>query len=225
MSGRRLYDRWSRNPWALRGLYGLAFLGRERTFRRRSVAALELSAGDRVLEVGCGPGNSFRRLREAVGPDGRVVGVDYSRGMVEGAADRIEDAGWENVHVVHGDATTPGIRRGTFDAVYASMSISAMPNPVTAIDAAARCLRADGRIAVLDARPFQGVWRVLNPAVVPVLRVLTDWDHETDVPAAIESRFETATVRGYNAGTIYVASGTGPRADARSEPDLPTSRE
>lgn len=213
MSGKRLYDWWSRNPWALRGLYALVFLGRERTFRRRSVGALGLEAGDSVLEVGCGNGNSFRRLREAVGPEGRVVGVDYSPGMAEAAARRVEATGWENVHVVHGDATTPGVRPGSFDAAYASMSLSAMPDPVAAIEATARCLRPDGRIAVLDARPFQPLLlRALNPLVVPVLERLTDWDSETDVPAAIAARFEAATVRGYNAGTIYVASAEGPRA-------------
>lgn len=211
MSGRRLYDWWGRNPWALRALYTLAFLGRERTFRRRSVAALQLEAGDSVLEVGCGNGNSFRRLREAVGPEGRVVGVDYSHGMVTAATRRIEREGWENVHAVFGDATTLGVQSNAFDAAYASMSLSAMPDPIAAIENVARCLRPAGRLAVLDARPFQPLpLRILNPLVVPVLEALTDWDSETDIPAGIESHFESATVRGYNAGTIYVASAERP---------------
>ncbi len=180
------------------------------------MAALELEPGDRVLELGCGPGNSFARLRAAVGPDGTVVGVDYSRGMVERAAERVREADWENVHVVLGDATRPGVIDDAFDAAYASMSISAMPDPVTAVRAAAARLRPDGRFAVLDARPFQDrPWSWLNPLVVPVLKRLTDWDHETDVPGAIESTFETATTRDYNGGTIYVASGSRPRPRPR----------
>lgn len=211
MSGRRVYDWWSRNPWALRGLYAFAFLGRGRTFRRRSVEALQLEPGDSVLELGCGNGNAFGRLREAVGPEGRVVGVDYSPGMAAAAAERVADAGWRNVHVVQGDATALGVRSGRFDAVYAAMSLSAMPAPVAGVETAARCLRPEGRLAVLDARPFQPLpLRVLNPLVVPVLRRLTDWDHETDVPAAMASRFESTDVRRYNAGTIYVASAGGP---------------
>jgi demethylmenaquinone methyltransferase/2-methoxy-6-polyprenyl-1,4-benzoquinol methylase len=214
MSGRRLYDWWSRNPWALRGLYALAFLGRERTFRRRSVEALGLEAGDHVLELGCGNGNSFGRLREAVGPEGRVVGVDYSPGMAGAAADRIAESGWENVHVVHGDATTLGVQSGSFDAAYAAMSLSAMPPPVAAVETVARCLREGGRLAVLDARPFQPLpLRPLNLVAVPVLKRLTDWDAATDIPGAIDERFETATVDGYNGGTIYVASAAGPRGD------------
>lgn len=212
MSGRRLYDWWSRNPWALRGLYALAFLGRGRTFRRRSVEALELDSGDHVLELGCGPGNSFGRLRDAVGPEGRVVGVDYSPGMASAAAARADAEGWANVHVVHGDATRLGVRSDVFDAAYASMSLSAMPDPVSAVETAARCLHADGRLAVLDARPFQPLpLRPLNLVIVPVSRRLTDWNVDADIPAAIDDRFETATVDSYNGGTTYVASASGPR--------------
>lgn len=212
MSGQRLYDWWSRNPWALRALYAFAFLGRERTFRRRSLDALGLDSGDHVLELGCGTGNSLAPLRERVGSEGRVVAVDYSPGMAHAAADRVAEHGWENVHVVHADATALGIDSNAFDAAYAAMSLSAMPDPVAAVDTAARCLREDGRLAVLDARPFQPLpLRVLNPIVVPVLKRLTDWDADTDIPAAIETRFETARVSGYNGGTIYVASAEGPR--------------
>jgi demethylmenaquinone methyltransferase/2-methoxy-6-polyprenyl-1,4-benzoquinol methylase len=212
MGGQRLYDRWSRNLPALRAMYALVFLGRGSTFRRRSVAALDVDRGERVLELGCGPGNSFGRLREAVGPEGVVVGVDYSEGMVRRARNRVDERGWENVHVVRADATRPGIAPGTFDAAYAAMSLSAMPDPEAAVGAAAAALREDGRFAVLDARPFQPLpLSLLNPLVVPLFARLTDWDHETDVPGAVRERFESATVRGYNAGTIYVASGSGPR--------------
>jgi len=211
VSGRSLYDWWSRHRVALRGLYAVAFFGRGRTVRRRSVAALDLQPGDRVLELGCGPGNSFERLRDAVGPDGTVVGIDYSEGMVDRATDRVARAGWDNVHVVLGDATRPPVLPGSFDGVYAAMSLSAMPNPVAAVEAAAAALASDGRLAVLDARPFQSLpWSLTNPLVVPILARLTDWDHETDIPAAIDERFEQATLSGYNGGNIYVSSASGP---------------
>ena len=219
VSGQRLYDWWSRNPRALRLLYAVAFLGRESTFRRRSVEVLELEPGESVLELGCGPGNSFGRLREAVGPEGRVVGVDSSRGMVERAARHVEAEGWRNVGAVRGDATRLGVGADRFDAVYASMSLTAMPNPVAAVETAARCLRPDGRLSVLDARPFQPLpLRPLNLIVVPVSRATTDWDPATDVPAAVGSRFEASSVDTHNGGTIYVATGRRPLADGGSAP-------
>jgi demethylmenaquinone methyltransferase/2-methoxy-6-polyprenyl-1,4-benzoquinol methylase len=210
MDGRRLYDWWSENTWALRGLYALTFLGREERFRRRSVDALDLSPGDSVLELGCGPGNSLGRLRAAVGPDGTVVGLDYSEGMVRRAQRRVARESWENVHVIHGDATSPPVAPDTFDAVYAAMSLTAMPDPAAAVRAAATALTPAGRFAALDARPFQGAFSVLNPVVVPVLARLTDWDHETDVPAAVDAAFDSSTVHSYQGGTIYVATAGDP---------------
>ena len=76
-----VYDWWSRHPRALSALYDLAFLERERTFRRRALDRLNLSPGERALEVGCGNGNSFTALRDGVGDEGRVVGLNASRGM------------------------------------------------------------------------------------------------------------------------------------------------
>lgn len=212
MTGRGVYEWWSENLWALRSLYGVVFLGRERTFRRQSIEALALEAGDSVLELGCGPGNSFAALREAVGPTGTVVGVDYSQGMVQQATDRIRTAGWENVHVFQADATAPGLAPNSFDAVYAAMSLSAMPDPQQVVTTAAGCLTSDGRISVLDARPFQGVpLSMLNPLMIPVFERATDWNPEIDLPAAIRSTFETTSVRGYHLGSIYIATGTRPR--------------
>lgn len=211
MTRRDLYDWWSRNQWALRGLYGFVFLGREQTFRRRSIAALELEPGDHVLELGCGPGNSFQALREAVGPDGRVIGVDYSRGMVEQAADRVAEADWQNVDVIQGDATRPGVTRGAFDAVYAAMSLSAMGDPAAAVETAAACLGPDGRLAVLDARPFQQIpLSLMNPVLRPAFRWLTDWQPEVDIPAAIDSAFEEVAIDSHHLGSVYIGSGSQP---------------
>lgn len=127
--GHRLYDWWSRHPQALDVLYSVAFIGRERLFRQRALDTL--TPTERVLEIGCGRGNSFEPIRGDVGSDGIVVGLDVSRGMTKAARVRIRNAGWRNVHAIHGDARHPPIADGTFDAAYAAMSLSAVPEPTT----------------------------------------------------------------------------------------------
>lgn len=209
--GRRLYDWWSRHPLALRALYGVVFLGREAALRRASVAALDLSPGDTVIEVGCGRGNSFERLREAVGPTGRVVGVDFSPGMTRAARDRVARAGWSNVHVVRADAARLPVCPDSADAVYAAMSLTAMPDVPRVVRAARDALRPGGRFAVLDARPFQhGPWRALNPLVVPLSRLATDWHPETDPVAAMRERFPTVSADETTGGAVVVAVGEAP---------------
>ena len=57
--------------------------------RRKAVGRLGLHGGETVLEVGCGTGRNLPLLCEAVGADGRVVGVDASGGMLERARDLV----------------------------------------------------------------------------------------------------------------------------------------
>lgn len=58
---------------------------REQHYRRRAVAALALRPGATVVDLGCGTGRNFPLLRAAVGPQGRVVGVDLTDAMLRAA--------------------------------------------------------------------------------------------------------------------------------------------
>jgi demethylmenaquinone methyltransferase/2-methoxy-6-polyprenyl-1,4-benzoquinol methylase len=205
MSG-DIYDWWSRHPRALGLLYDIAFMGREDAFRGRAIETLDASPGDRVLEVGCGNGNSFPDIRDGVGPDGTVVGLDANRGMVRSARTRITDHDWGNVHAVHGDARRPPVGPETFDAAYASMSLSAVPDPEKAIEATRAALRPEGRLVVLDARPFEG-WplRLANLVTVPLAKYATDWVPRVDLVAALRREFAAVSVSTFNAGSIFVA--------------------
>jgi ubiquinone/menaquinone biosynthesis C-methylase UbiE len=69
-------------------------------YRDRIVAALGASPGDVVLDVGCGTGLCFDRLRAQVGTGGVVLGIDESPDMVRLARKRIADREWANVSVL-----------------------------------------------------------------------------------------------------------------------------
>lgn len=210
------YDWWSRHPIARRLLYAIAFLGRETRFRRRTVAELGLAPGDTVLDIGCGAGEDLGRLREAVGTEGAVVGVDASAGMVARARDRVWDEGWNNVHVVRGDAGRLPIEVPV-DAVHAAMSLSAMPEQRAAVREAARILAPDGRLAVLDARPYPwGPLRVLNPLARWAFMSTTNWQPAQDVVATVREQFESVSVSSYCGGAIVVVRATEPSDLAHS---------
>lgn len=67
--------------------------------RERAVERLALQEGQTVLDIGCGTGLSFSRLREAVGERGQVVGVEQSPDMLVIARSRVHDGGWRNVRL------------------------------------------------------------------------------------------------------------------------------
>ncbi|SDI06500.1 Methyltransferase domain-containing protein [Actinokineospora alba] len=112
--------------------------------------SLELSEGDRVLDLGCGAGPDLPILREAVGPGGYVLAIDHSAEMVARAAEMVRKHGWDNVEVRQGDATTLAV--SGFDAVLAAFSVSATPDVPAALANARAALRPGGRLFVIDMR-------------------------------------------------------------------------
>lgn len=67
--------------------------------RERTIAALHLQPGQRVLDVGCGTGLSVPLLRDGVGDEGWVYGFDQSPEMLSQARDRVAAKGWVNVQL------------------------------------------------------------------------------------------------------------------------------
>ncbi|PSQ67048.1 MAG: alkanonic acid methyltransferase [Halobacteriales archaeon SW_9_67_24] len=162
------YGRWARLYDAIATFPGVG------SWREAAARSLDLSAGDTVIEMGCGTGANLPSLRERVGPDGTVVGVDFTRGMLNRAASRIAREGWTNVHLVHGDATRPPIE-GPADAVLASFVVGMLADPAAAVDGWLDFVAPRGRIALLDAtrssrasaQPLDAAFRLFVAASTP----------------------------------------------------------
>ncbi|MDS0293648.1 class I SAM-dependent methyltransferase [Halogeometricum luteum] len=144
-----LYDDIARRTPGVRGL-------------RRAVAdTLDPDPGDVVVEMGCGTGANFPYLRERVGPAGTVVGVDFTPGVLAVARRRIETEGWENVHVVRGDATRPPLDDA--DTVLATFVSGMLADPAAAVRTWAELVGPDGRLALADlARTTRTPFAPLN---------------------------------------------------------------
>jgi demethylmenaquinone methyltransferase/2-methoxy-6-polyprenyl-1,4-benzoquinol methylase len=71
-------------------------------YRDRAVKTLAPAAGSVVLDVGCGTGLNFAGLQEAIGPRGRLIGIDRSSQMLAGARERVQRHGWDNVTLLEG---------------------------------------------------------------------------------------------------------------------------
>jgi ubiquinone/menaquinone biosynthesis C-methylase UbiE len=118
----------------------------------KALEHLRLSEGERVLDIGCGRGGLLVAMREAVGPSGHAVGVDYSSHMVAKARKRIRRHGWTNVEVRQADASRVPHGTAEFDAATALASLSAMPDVANAVQLAHDALRPGGRFFVFDLR-------------------------------------------------------------------------
>lgn len=127
----------------------LLFLPRD--LREKAAVHLELSRGDSVLEIGCGTGRNFPYLRDAVGPKGRIYGVDISPRMLRKAQELRDANHWLNIELSECDAadyTAPT----SLDGVLFSLSYNTMPYHRTVLHRAWEQLRPGGRLVIMDAK-------------------------------------------------------------------------
>lgn len=125
---------------------------------RRAMTALAPSAGERVLDIGCGAGETSVELAARVGAQGQVTGVDISRPLLQVA--RARSAGTRGLSFLEADAQTWAFEPGSFDGVFSRFGVMFFADPVAAFSNIRRALRAGGRLAFV-------CWR--TPAENPIM--------------------------------------------------------
>jgi len=174
-------------------------------FRRRAIDLLRLQPGDRVLDVACGTGLSFPRLREMVGERGAVVGVDVSAEMVALAQRRIAVSEWDNVRVVTAALESAALD-GPYDALLFNYTHDVLQSPSAIANILAHT-RPGARVALAGIKqppawlwPLR-VWRIAKarPYVTTLRGLDAPW-------AIILPSLEAFEMRSVMLGTNYIAS-------------------
>lgn len=117
-------------------------------------AALELEppqAGERVLDIGCGFGDTTQRIAELVGPEGEAVGVDAAERFIETARAEASEAAVANVSFEVADVQIDPLG-DDFDRAFSRMGTMFFTNPVPAMRNVRESLKPGGRLAMV-------VWR------------------------------------------------------------------
>ncbi|KAL4439900.1 hypothetical protein ABPG75_002901 [Micractinium tetrahymenae] len=112
----------------------------------RVVQLAALQPGERVLDVGCGTGLVALPAAKAVGPGGKVTGVDLSDGMIHQAALRAQEQGVTNVRFLAADIEGCDFTDGRFDAILCSNALPFLTEIPAALAMLRRWLRPGGRL-------------------------------------------------------------------------------
>lgn len=126
----------------------------EQSFARHGEAAIELLAprpGERVLDIGCGFGDTTERLADLVGPDGTAVGVDAAPRFIEHARGAASGHGVANAVFAVADVQTMEPEE-PFDLAFSRFGTMFFANPVAAMRNVRRSLAPGGRLGM-------AVWR------------------------------------------------------------------
>jgi len=112
---------------------------------------LPVKKGDRVLDVGCGFGDTAIKLARIVGDEGEVVGIDCCDAFLDLAREDAEREGLRNISFMRGDAEV-ALPEGEFDFVFARFGTMFFANPVAGLRNMRKALRPGGRMVHI-------VWR------------------------------------------------------------------
>lgn len=148
--------------------------------QRRAVrAALALRPGDRVLDVGVGPGLLAAEMAGEVGPDGRICGIDISESMLGIARTRSDVPGGPSVELELASVDRIPYPAESFDVVVSTQVFEYVDDVAGALLEVRRVLRPAGRVVLLDTDWDSVVWRSSDDA--RMARVLSAFeDHLAD---------------------------------------------
>jgi SAM-dependent methyltransferase len=151
-----LFDRFSQ--------YRHIFVVALKRFGDVAIASVPPQAGDRILDVGCGFGDTAQQLATVAGPTSHVIGVDAAERFIEAATE--EAAGVENVEFRVADVQTEPLG-GPYDYAFARMGTMFFANPVAAMRNVRQSLRPGATLVmVVWRRKLDNEWMYRSEQVV-----------------------------------------------------------
>ncbi len=155
-----------------------------------AIAAHPPSPGARVLDLGCGFGDTTLRLAELVGDQGTALGVDVSEPFIELARREAADSGRENISFEVADVQATEFEQGGFDYAFSRMGIMFFASPVQAFRNVRAALAPGGQLcAVVWRRKLDNPWVSRAEAVVAEY---LEHPEETDQPTCGPGPFSMA---------------------------------
>ena len=134
--------------WALESPFYSRITGTEKTLQR-----IGLKPGQRILEIGPGPGRLLIPAAQRVLPGGVAVGIDIQPGMVQRLIERAKKTPSANLTAILGDATKPIVQEASFDVAFLVTTLGEIPDRSAALAQCFRALKPGGILSVTEMLP------------------------------------------------------------------------
>ena len=137
-----------------------------------AVELLDIRAGDRVIELGCGPGVAIAALARRA-EHGLVVGVDHSEVMIRQSRRRQAAANRKGrVRLIHAPVEAVHVNDAPFDAALAVNTVGIWPDPIARLREIGALLRPGGRIALVSQPRCPGATAATSAAAADELAAM-----------------------------------------------------
>ena len=147
---------------------------------------LDVPAGGRAVDIGCGPVGILPQLSALVGPAGEVVGVDRHADMLDHAARTCAELA--NVRFELGDAVATELPRCSFDLAHIRLVLVNVPDPLAVLREAAGLVRPGGTVAVQEVDWLSWQCEPAHPAWTELKAILTRLWHSRDLDPTVGRR-------------------------------------
>lgn len=168
-------------------------VGLHHRWRERAADLAELETGDSALDVCCGTGDLALELARRTGPEGRVIGSDFSERMLDLAREKVAERGTAGVRFEWGDALSLPYDEGAFDAVTVGFGVRNLADLERGVAELVRVLTPGGRLVILEITqprrpPLSIFFSVWFDRAVPLLGTLAgDRDAYSYLPDSVKS--------------------------------------
>jgi arsenite methyltransferase len=162
--------------------------------RRKVLEALKPAAGEHVLDIGSGPGLLAYDIAAAIGPKGRLSGIDASSAMVAMSGKRCAGQPWVEFRTA--DAARLPYPDNGFDAAVSTQVYEYVPDVPAAIRELHRVLRPGGRAVIMDTD--YGSLVINTEDQMRMARVLAAWDEHfahANLPRTLSRQLKDAGFR------------------------------
>ena len=110
----------------------------------------DIKEGQVVVDLGSGAGNDCFVARSIVGPEGKVIGLDFTPAMIDKAEENARNLRYSNVHFVTGDIEKMPLEDHTADVVVSNCVMNLVPNKLKAFQETYRILKPGGHFSISD---------------------------------------------------------------------------
>jgi demethylmenaquinone methyltransferase/2-methoxy-6-polyprenyl-1,4-benzoquinol methylase len=150
-------------------------------WRNRTMKKMMVQPGESAVDVATGTGDWAVSLAKAVGPKGRVVGVDFCEPMLEIGIRKTEAAGLQQIEMLHGNAMALPFNDYTFDYATIGFALRNVPDVEHVVGEMARVVKPGGKVISLELSkpewpPFRALYYFYFKKILPKIGSMASKD-------------------------------------------------